>query len=247
MERGRTWDKKNSQKAHHTSLKNGMQSLQKLQELELCTSRIRSSLRVNKVQPNRMRSCWVGSGFQEKVYQPKPTQPNRKQVRSSRVIRFLLLVKKKKHNSLLLILDLRFENPHFNQALPTTIHQRWVLWNLQLVFESEGGHQREEKSPNSSNSSSSHKNNCDESQSKRVREGLRGSSSGLRNHHQLQLQKPIKKHKSPEARSPPSSSPSPSPSPSIVTSTCKRIVTNGALGGRLRRTKSENMVANSIS
>ncbi|CAL0315554.1 unnamed protein product [Lupinus luteus] len=86
-----------------------------------------------------------------------------------------------------------------------------------------------DKSSNTSNSSSPYRNNDDEddenNKSKKIRKGLRWSTSAL----QLQLQKkPIKKlHKSPEARSPSTASTSPS-SQSVLISTRKRVVTNGA-------------------
>ncbi len=97
------------------------------------------------------------------------------------------------------------------------------------------------KSPNSSNSSSPYRNNGraddDEIKNKKIRKGLRGSSSSALH---LQLKKPINKHKSPETTSP-STSPIQSPSPPVLISSRKRIVTNGALEERLRRTKSENI------
>ncbi|XP_061362365.1 uncharacterized protein LOC133306100 [Gastrolobium bilobum] len=111
-----------------------------------------------------------------------------------------------------------------------------------------------DKSPNSPNSSSSHRNNSsadDESKGKKIknsnsnsnsaqtivgRKGLRGSAL------HLQLQKPIKKHKSPEARSP-----STSTSPSVLISTRKRIITNGSLEEKLRRTRSADIITNTSS
>ncbi|CAL0317844.1 unnamed protein product [Lupinus luteus] len=102
-----------------------------------------------------------------------------------------------------------------------------------------------EKSPHSSNSSSPYRNNNNSpyEENKKMRKGLRGSTSAL----QLQLQnKPIKKlHKSPEAISPVSTSPSPSSQPVLI-STRKRIITNGALEERLRRTKSEDITNTSV-
>ncbi|XP_027332749.1 uncharacterized protein LOC113847705 [Abrus precatorius] len=104
-----------------------------------------------------------------------------------------------------------------------------------------------EKSPNSSNSSSSYKNNEDEIKNKKFRNnnsgqnigGNKKGSKGSALH--LQLQKPIKKPKSPESSRSPSASTSPSKSPSVLVSTRKRIVTNGALEERLRRTRSEDI------
>ncbi|KAL5777329.1 hypothetical protein ACOSP7_010255 [Xanthoceras sorbifolium] len=89
-----------------------------------------------------------------------------------------------------------------------------------------------ERSQNSSNSSSSNKTNSgdhDHSKDKRKNSnsstdnhgGLKGQKSSL----QLQLNKPIKKERSPE-RSP---------------STRKRIITNAALEEKLRRTRSEEI------
>lgn len=110
---------------------------------------------------------------------------------------------------------------------------------------------QKEESPNSSNSSSSYKNNGStedhESNKNRkiiLRKGLiRGGSGGSAL--QLQLQKPIiKKPKSPEAKSPLSVSTSP---PSVLVSTRKRIVTNGALEERFRRTRSEDIITNGSS
>ncbi|KAE9605942.1 hypothetical protein Lal_00024917 [Lupinus albus] len=100
-----------------------------------------------------------------------------------------------------------------------------------------------DKSPNSSNSSSPYSNNNspydENNKNKKIKKGLRGSTSSAL---QLQLQKkPIKKlHKSPEAISPVSISKSPS-SQSVLISTRKRIITNGALEERLRRINSEDI------
>ncbi|KAI4307463.1 hypothetical protein L6164_030647 [Bauhinia variegata] len=100
-----------------------------------------------------------------------------------------------------------------------------------------------EKSPNSSNSSSSYRNNGsdgDDSKSKRTRNGNSprniGCKKGQRdNTLHLQLKNPIKKQqRSPEARSPPSS-------PSVLVSARKRIITNGALEEKLRRTRSDDI------
>ncbi|KAF7829988.1 tyrosine-protein kinase BAZ1B-like [Senna tora] len=90
-----------------------------------------------------------------------------------------------------------------------------------------------EKSPNSSNSSSSFKNNdngkaYDDTRNKRIK------SPTLINALPLQVKKHIKKQRSPEAPSP----------PPLVVSTRKRIVTNGALQERLRRTNSESNISN---
>ncbi|KAH7567691.1 hypothetical protein JRO89_XS07G0121100 [Xanthoceras sorbifolium] len=101
---------------------------------------------------------------------------------------------------------------------------------LQLVFEPKD--ETKERSQNSSNSSSSNKTNSgdhDHSKDKRKNSnsstdnhgGLKGQKSSL----QLQLNKPIKKERSPE-RSP---------------STRKRIITNAALEEKLRRTRSEEI------
>lgn len=106
---------------------------------------------------------------------------------------------------------------------------------------------QKEDSPNSSNSSSSYKNNGsteDEGKNKRIKncipkKGLiRGNSGGVGVLH-LQLQKPLmQKPKSPsEAKSPLAST-----SPSVLVSTRKRIITNGALEEKLRRTRSENII-----
>ncbi|CAJ1971697.1 unnamed protein product [Sphenostylis stenocarpa] len=109
-----------------------------------------------------------------------------------------------------------------------------------------------EKSTNSSNSSSSIRNNDDESRMKRIRNGSNNSAqnigvkkgvkgSGILH---LQIQKSIKKPKSPESSRSPSASTSPPKSSPVLVSTRKRIVTNGALEERLRRTRSED-IANS--
>lgn len=104
-----------------------------------------------------------------------------------------------------------------------------------------------EKSTNSSNSSSSIRNDDDESKNKRiirngnsaqnigVKKGLKGSVL------HLQIKKPIKKPKSPESSRSPSESTSPPKSSSVLVSTRKRIITNGALEERLRRTRSEDI------
>ncbi|MED6224159.1 hypothetical protein PIB30_081159 [Stylosanthes scabra] len=115
--------------------------------------------------------------------------------------------------------------------------------NWCLSQQKEESNNAKEKSPNSSNSSSSHhKNNNND-------EGNNNNKNKQRVIKKLQIQKPIiKKPKSPSdhhhhrsSRSPPS--PSPSPSPSVMTPTRKRIVTNGAMEERLRRTKSEGVIA----
>lgn len=109
-----------------------------------------------------------------------------------------------------------------------------------------------EKSTNSSNSSSSIWNNDDESRMKRIKNGSNNSAqnvglkkgvkgSGILH---LQIQKPIKKPKSPDSSRSPSASTSPHKSSPVLVSTRKRIVTNGALEERLRRTRSED-IANS--
>lgn len=101
---------------------------------------------------------------------------------------------------------------------------------------------QKEESPNSSNSSSSFRNNGsfdEEGKKKKIigfnKKGLLRGSGGSGSL-QIQIQKPMimKKPKSPETRS-----------PSVLVSTRKRIVTNGALEERLRRTRSENMINSS--
>lgn len=119
----------------------------------------------------------------------------------------------------------------------------------------------QEDSPNSSNSSSSYKNNGsteDEGKNKRIKNcimkkglikesgggggGGSGGGGGCGGYH-LQLPKPMKKPKSPsEAKSPLSST-----SPPVIVSTRKRIITNGALEEKLRRTRSEGVIKSSNS
>ncbi|KAG4954827.1 hypothetical protein HKD37_14G040988 [Glycine soja] len=106
-----------------------------------------------------------------------------------------------------------------------------------------------EKSTNSSNSSSSIRNNDDERRYKRIRNGNNNSAQNIGPVKKevkgsvlhLQIQKPIKKPKSPESSRSPSASNSPPKSSLVLVSTRKRIVTNGALEERLRRTRSENI------
>ncbi|KAK7385367.1 hypothetical protein VNO78_31083 [Psophocarpus tetragonolobus] len=103
-----------------------------------------------------------------------------------------------------------------------------------------------EKSTNSSNSSSSIRNNDDESRNKRIRNGNSAQTIGVKKGVKgsvlhLQIQKPIKKPKSPDSSRSPSLSTSPPKSSPILVSTRKRIVTNGALEDRLRRTRSEDI------
>ncbi|XP_045799427.1 uncharacterized protein LOC123893690 [Trifolium pratense] len=108
-----------------------------------------------------------------------------------------------------------------------------------------------ENSPNSSNSSSSfsYKKNMmstkDKGKNKKIKncienkgiiKGSDGGSGGGRVYH-LQLPKPMKKQKSPLA----------STSPPILVSTRKRIITNGALEEKLRRTRSEDIIKSSNS
>lgn len=97
-----------------------------------------------------------------------------------------------------------------------------------------------EDSPNSSNSSSSYKKNEsteDEGKNKQIKNCFQKKGvikgSGV---YRLQLPKPMKKPKSPIASS---------TSPSILVSTRKRIITNGALEEKLRRTRSENIIKSS--
>ncbi|CAL5189477.1 unnamed protein product [Lathyrus oleraceus] len=113
----------------------------------------------------------------------------------------------------------------------------------------------QEDSPNSSNSSSSYKNNGsteDEGKNKKIKncimkkglikESGGGGGGGCGGYH-LQLPKPMKKPKSPsEAKSPLSST-----SPPVIVSTRKRIITNGALEEKLRRTRSEGVIKSSNS
>ncbi|TKY56310.1 hypothetical protein E2542_SST20753 [Spatholobus suberectus] len=105
-----------------------------------------------------------------------------------------------------------------------------------------------EKSTNSSNSSSSIRNNDDESKNKKIRNGNNNSAQNIGGKKgvkgsvlHLQIQKPIKKPKSPESSRSPSVSTSPPKSSSVLVSTRKRIVTSGALEERLRRTRSEDI------
>jgi len=72
-----------------------------------------------------------------------------------------------------------------------------------------------------------------------LKKGVKGS--GILH---LQIQKPIKKPKSPDSSRSPSASTSPHKASPVLVSTRKRIVTNGALEERLRRTRSED-IANS--
>jgi len=107
-----------------------------------------------------------------------------------------------------------------------------------------------ERSTNSSNSSSSIRNNDDESRIKRIRNGNSYNSAqnigpvkkGVKGSVlHLQIHKPIKKPKSPESSRSPSASNSPPKSSPVLVSTRKRIVTNGTLEERLRRTRSEDI------
>ncbi|KAL5102560.1 hypothetical protein RYX36_006887 [Vicia faba] len=106
----------------------------------------------------------------------------------------------------------------------------------------------QEDSPNSSNSSSSYKNNGsteDEGKNKKIiKKGLIKGSGGCGDVIELQLPKPMKKPKSPpsEAKSPLSST-----SPPVIVSTRKRIITNGALEEKLRRMRSEGVIKSSNS
>ncbi|KAK7301130.1 hypothetical protein RJT34_11991 [Clitoria ternatea] len=139
------------------------------------------------------------------------------------------------------VCQFRSQHRYCSNLYPKPDSLRTCNWCLSQREESK------EKSPNSSNSSSSYKNNDDESKNKKImknscsnigggnKKGVKGSVL------HLQLQKSIKKPKSPES---PSASTSPTKSSSVLVSTRKRIVTNGALEERLRRTRSENIIAN---
>ncbi|XP_028771816.1 uncharacterized protein LOC114729040 [Neltuma alba] len=95
-----------------------------------------------------------------------------------------------------------------------------------------------EKSLNSSNSSSSFRNNGsagDDGKNRRIKNSnVNSHKIGGKKGEVHAKNKGIQKRRSPEARSP-------SSSPSVVVSTRKRIVTNGGLEERLRRTKSEDI------
>ncbi|XP_028757341.1 uncharacterized protein LOC114716513 [Neltuma alba] len=97
-----------------------------------------------------------------------------------------------------------------------------------------------DKSPNSSNSSSSFKDNsgnaAGESRNKKTKSGIDHGAQLIGSKRAIQLIKPdINKRRSPEVKSPPPTS------PPVLVSTRKRIITNGDLEERLRRTKSEEM------
>ncbi|KAI9097937.1 hypothetical protein K1719_025708 [Acacia pycnantha] len=96
-----------------------------------------------------------------------------------------------------------------------------------------------EKSLNSSNSSSSFKNNGSvghESKNKRFKDSNVNSPKIGGNKGEVPAKnKGIQKRRSPEGTSPPL------PPPSVVVSTRKKIVTNGGLEKRLRRTMSEDI------
>ncbi|GAU34392.1 hypothetical protein TSUD_217320 [Trifolium subterraneum] len=106
-----------------------------------------------------------------------------------------------------------------------------------------------ENSPNSSNSSSSYKKNMsteDEGKNKIIKGsggGGGGSASGGRVYHLQLLKHPMKKQNSPSEKK----SPLASTSPSILVSTRKRIITNGALEEKLRRTRSKDIIKSSNS
>lgn len=95
-------------------------------------------------------------------------------------------------------------------------------------------HETKEKSQNSSNSSSSNKNNSgDDSRNNKKKKGdnQAGPSKNHRGTLRLQINSPIKKQRSPE-RSP---------------STRRRLITNGKLEEKLRRTRSEEMSNNGFT
>ncbi|KAB1203885.1 hypothetical protein CJ030_MR8G020774 [Morella rubra] len=96
-----------------------------------------------------------------------------------------------------------------------------------------------EKSQNSSNSSSSIRNQGEDDSKNDKRNGNGESLKNLkgRDYLQLKLNGPIKKQRSPQG----SPSPSPSPCPSTSPSVRKRIITNARLEEKLRRTKSEEI------
>ncbi|RDY14374.1 hypothetical protein CR513_00567, partial [Mucuna pruriens] len=154
--------------------------------------------------------------------------------------------------------DLGFSDQLFQCKLCQFRSQHRYCSNLYPKAESVGicnwclSHKEEtrEKSTNSSNSSSSIKNNEDESKNKKIRNGNNSNSGqniGVKKGVKgsvvhLQIQKPImKKPKSPEWLRSPSASTSPPKSSPVLVSTRKRIVTNGALEERLRRTRSDDI------
>ncbi|KAJ6919788.1 hypothetical protein NC651_013668 [Populus alba x Populus x berolinensis] len=95
-------------------------------------------------------------------------------------------------------------------------------------------HETKEKSQNSSNSSSSNKNNSeDDSRNNKKKKGdnQAGPSKNHRGTLRLQINSPIKKQRSPE-RSP---------------STRRRLITNGKLEEKLRRTRSEEISNNGFT
>jgi hypothetical protein len=112
-----------------------------------------------------------------------------------------------------------------------------------------------ENSPNSSNSSSCYKKNMsteDEGKNKKIKHCIQkkgiikgsggGGVGGGRVYH-LQLPKPMKKPNSPSEKK----SPLASISPPILVTSRKRIITNGALEEKLRRTRSEDIIRSSNS
>lgn len=134
------------------------------------------------------------------------------------------------------ICQIRSQHRYCSNVYPTTEFFGTCNWCLS----------QNEDSPNSSNSSSSYKKNEsteDEGKNKQIKNCFQKKGvikgSGV---YRLQLPKPMKKPKSPsEAKSPIASS----TSPSILVSTRKRIITNGALEEKLRRTRSENIIKSS--
>jgi hypothetical protein len=73
---------------------------------------------------------------------------------------------------------------------------------------------------------------------------IKGSGGGGGRVYHLQLPKPMKKPNSPSEKKSPLASISPPP---ILVSSRKRIITNGALEEKLRRTKSEDIIRSSNS
>ncbi|KAI4337627.1 hypothetical protein L6164_016016 [Bauhinia variegata] len=136
------------------------------------------------------------------------------------------------------VCQFRSQHRYCSNLYPTAVSYGTCNWCLRQKEDIK------EKSPKSSNSSSSYRNNGsgdDENKNKKTRNGISPRNSGGKkgqkgSAHHLQLKNPSKKQqRSTEARSPPPTS------PSVLVSTRKRIITNGALEEKLRITRSEDI------
>ncbi|KAJ7958943.1 Zinc ion-binding protein [Quillaja saponaria] len=142
------------------------------------------------------------------------------------------------------VCQFRSQHRYCSNLYPKAESYRICNWCLNQKGESK------EKSPNSSNSSSSHRKSGsfdDEIKNRKIKNGnlaeIHGGKKGQRGIGlvQVQFNEPIKKQRTPAETGSGSGSRSPPTSPSVLGSARKRIITNIGIEENLRRTKSEEI------